>query len=60
MILELLSLIVASEDITLSTPVLLNLSLCLFVCFIAIRPKSTAMVMAGRSVHPTTLFPEKA
>ena len=29
---------------------------CLFVCFVALRPKSTAMVMAGRSVHLTTLF----
>ena len=29
---------------------------CLFVCFVALRPKSTAMVMAGRSVHITTLF----
>ena len=29
----------------------------LFVCFVALRPKSTAMVMAGRSVHLTTLFP---
>ena len=26
----------------------------LFVCFVALRPKSTAMVMAGRSVHLTT------
>ena len=24
--------------------------------FVALRPKSTAMVMAGRSVHITTLF----
>ena len=29
---------------------------CLFVCFVALRPKSTAMVMAGRSAHLTTLF----
>ena len=29
----------------------------LFVCFGALRPKSTAMVIAGRSVHLTTLFP---
>ena len=30
---------------------------CLFVClFVALCPKSTAMVMAGRSVHLTTLF----
>ena len=28
-----------------------------FGCFDALRPKSTAMVMAGRSVHLTTLFP---
>ena len=28
----------------------------LFVCFVALRPKSTAMVMAGRSVHITIFF----
>ena len=28
---------------------------CLFV-FVALRPKSTAMVIAGRSVHLNTLF----
>ena len=33
---------------------------CLFVCFVALRPKSTAMVMAGRSVHLTILFPGEA
>ena len=27
-----------------------------FVCFVALRPKSTAMVIAGQSVHLTTLF----
>ena len=32
----------------------------LFVCFVALRPKSTAMVMAGRSVHLTTLIPGQA
>ena len=32
----------------------------LFVCFVALRNKSTAMVMAGRSVHLTTLFPGQA
>ena len=32
----------------------------LFVCLVAIRPKSTDMVMAGRSVHLTTLFPGQA
>ena len=32
----------------------------LFVCFVALRPKSTAMVMAGRSVHLFSLFPGQA
>ena len=32
----------------------------LFVCLVALRPKSTAMVIAGRSVHLTTLFPGQA
>ena len=32
----------------------------LFICFVALRPKSTAMVMGGRSVHLTTLFPGQA
>ena len=27
-----------------------------FVCFVALHPKSTAMVMAGQSVHLTTFF----
>ena len=31
----------------------------LFV-FVALRPKSTTMVMAGRSVHVITLFPGQA
>ena len=31
-----------------------------FVCFVALRPKSTAMVIARRSVHLTTLFPGQA
>ena len=30
------------------------------ICFVALRPKSTAMVIAGRSVHLTTLFPGQA
>ena len=30
------------------------------VGFGALRPKSTAMVIAGRSVHLTTLFPGQA
>ena len=33
---------------------------CLFVCFVALRPKSIALVSAGRSVHLTTLFPGQA
>ena len=37
-----------------------NRCLVLFVCFVALRPKSTAMVIAGRSVHLTTLFPRQA
>ena len=32
---------------------------CLFV-FVALHPKSTAIVIAGRSVHLTTLFPGQA
>ena len=32
---------------------------CLFV-FVALRPMSTAMVIAGRSVHLTILFPGQA
>ena len=32
----------------------------MFVCFVALRPESTAMVMAGRSVHLATLFPGQA
>ena len=30
------------------------------VCFVALRLKSTAMVMAGQSVHLTTLYPGQA
>ena len=30
------------------------------VVVVALRPKSTAMVIAGRSVHLTTLFPGQA
>ena len=37
----------------------LRLHVCLFV-FVALRPMSTAMVIAGRSVHLTTLFPGQA
>ena len=33
---------------------------CLFVCFVALRPKSTAIFMAGQSFHLTTFFPGQA
>ena len=33
---------------------------CWLVGFVALRPKSTAMVIAGRSIHLTTLFPGQA
>ena len=33
---------------------------CLFVCSVALRTKSIAMIIAGRSVHLTTLFPGQA
>ena len=36
-----------------------KVEVCLFV-FVALRPMSTAMVIAGRSVHLTTLFPGQA
>ena len=35
-------------------------SVTFLVGFVALRPKSTAMVIAGRSVHLTTLFPGQA
>ena len=35
-------------------------SYALFVCLVALRPKSTAMVMVGLSVHLTTIFPGQA
>ena len=37
-----------------------QLSVMFVVCFAALRPKSTAMVMAGRSVLLTTLFSGQA
>ena len=33
---------------------------CLILFIVALRPKSTALVIAGRSVHLTTLFPGQA
>ena len=45
-----------------SSDMLTNKSMAVFVCFVfvALRPMSTAMVIAGRSVHLTTLFPGQA
>ena len=48
------------ENQPLRMPQLLIFMYGLFVCFVALRPKSTAMVMAGWSVHLTTLFPGQA
>ena len=42
------------------TASLFKMGTTVFVCFVALRPKSTAMVMAGQSVHLTTLFPGQA
>ena len=39
---------------------IIGYELILFVCFVALRPKSTAMVMAGWSVHLATRFPGQA
>ena len=44
---------VIAKDIDIEVAI----SVDLFVCFVALRPKSTAMVMARRSVHLNTLFP---
>ena len=49
--------LVSSFDVYLICKNIIGLFVCLFV---ALRPKSTAMVIAGRSVHLTTLFPGQA
>ena len=46
-------------DLALTIKLFSLLFVCLFV-FVALRPMSTAMVIAGRSVHLTTLFPGQA
>ena len=33
-----------------------KINIMIFVCFVFLRPKSTAIVMKGWSVHLTTLF----
>ena len=42
------------------TWLVINTEFCLSVCFVVLRPKSRAMVMAGRSVQLTTHFPGQA
>ena len=51
--------LVHNVPISVGTQTFLH-TVCLFVCLFALRPKSTAMVIAGRSVHLTTLFPGQA
>ena len=54
-----IDLISANDGCVRYTILNTDLSIDLFV-FVALRPKSTAMVIAGRSVHLTTLFPGQA
>ena len=53
-----------SSITVIEVPAIINslflLFVCLFVCLVALRPKSTAMVMTGRSVHLATFFPGQA
>ena len=42
------------------TPALLDYTFIILFVFVVLRPMSTAMVIAGRSVHLTTLFPGQA
>ena len=53
MFLKLLVLLYANDKVVFGTADV-------FVCFVALHTKSTAMIMAGRSVHQTTLFPGQA
>ena len=53
---EISVLIAAMIDLLASTHCLF---FCFF-CFVALRPKSTAMIMPGRSVDLTTPFPGQA
>ena len=47
-------------SLRLLTAAVCGLLVLLIVCFVALCPKSTAMVMAGRSIYLTTLFPGQA
>ena len=55
-------LITAQSGINIRIPLTIYSEICLnlFVCFVALHPKSTAMVMAGWSVLLTTLSPGQA
>ena len=44
-------------DLLLETSAEISFEFIKFVVFVALRPKSTAMVKAGQSVHISTLFP---
>ena len=51
-----LDLSLSDEDVVFI--MLINVKILFYLfCFVALRPKSTAMVISGRSVHLTTLFP---
>ena len=50
----------ASSETSCSGSTVLPKRMLWLVGFVALRPKSTAMVIAGRSVHLTTLFPGQA
>ena len=54
--------IIVKTTTIISKPCMYNRAIfvCLFVCLFALRPKSTAMVIAGRSIHLTTPFPGQA
>ena len=41
-------------------PIVFIIPFDLFVCFVALHPKSTAMVIAGQSVHLTRLYTVQA
>ena len=45
---------------SLTWPDVISMTIWFVGCSVALRPKSTAMVMAGQSVHLTTLFTGQA
>ena len=63
--LEITKVFSCSTQLSLKFKLLINIKILIkkvgwLVGFVALRPKSTAMVIAGRSVHLTTLFPGQA